>query len=201
LTRLGPLFGRDLTSLYPLVIADALLLLAPAVIGLVVGFLLLDQRDDRTLLALQVTPIALPRYLAYRLVAPMLLSLPLTLAAFPLARLGDLVGWPLVVAALAATPIAPLTALALAAFAENKVQGFALLKLANVLLLAPLATIFVGPPWSWLLAISPTYWPAKLFWLLQRGDASGWLYLLGGLIYHGLLLALLLRRFERVLHQ
>ena len=40
------------------------LMTAPGIVGMVVGFLLLDERDERTLSALRVTPLSMRRYLA-----------------------------------------------------------------------------------------------------------------------------------------
>ena len=58
-------YYRPLTSLY-------FLQFAPSLAGWVVGFLLLDQRDDGTLAALRVTPLTLNGFLLYRLALPML---------------------------------------------------------------------------------------------------------------------------------
>ena len=59
--------GAALYAPYPLA---ALLLITPVLYGMVIGFLLLDQRDDQTLVALQVTPRE-PSSLATDLVKPM----------------------------------------------------------------------------------------------------------------------------------
>jgi fluoroquinolone transport system permease protein len=42
---------------YQAIAGYALLITAPVMCGMVIGFLLLDERDDRTLLALRVTPL------------------------------------------------------------------------------------------------------------------------------------------------
>jgi hypothetical protein len=98
-------------------------------------------------------------------------------------------------------PLAPMVALGLATFAENKVQGLALLKGASVLMIVPIAAIFVPLPWQWALGIAPTFWPARLYWALGANAPSWWIYLLAGLVYQALLLAALLRRFERVMYR
>jgi fluoroquinolone transport system permease protein len=198
--RIGQATGFDLAAYQAPIMSAALLLIAPAICGLVVGFVLLDQRDDRTLAALQVTPLPLRSYLAYQLAMPTLLSLAMTVAAFPLAGL-DGPGIVALLAALAAAPLAPLIALGLAAFAQNKVQGLALLKGASVLLAAPLAALFVPAPWQWAFGVAPTYWPARLYWAMAAGEPGWWIFLLAGLAYQALLLAALLRRFERVIWQ
>ena len=141
-----------------------LLLLPPAICGMVVGFILLDQRDDHTLTALRVTPLPLTGYLVYRLAAPMLLGVGMTLIALPLAGLVPLGPLELLGLALAAAPLAPLTALFLAAFAANKVQGFALQKALGLFLIAPFLGTLLPPPWQAVLWLVPTYWPAALLW-------------------------------------
>jgi len=192
-------FQFDLTPFYPLLMSFVLVM-TPMLAGLVIGFLLLDQQDDRTLTALQVTPLTLTGYLVYRLSLPLGLSLVITMVIFPLTGLAPLEVGPLFLAALSATPLAPFYALVLAAFAANKVQGFALTKALGVLLVAPLLAYFVSPPWQWLFGLVPLYWPAKFLWLLQAGQASPWPVLLLGLLYQGLVLLVLLRRFNRRLH-
>jgi fluoroquinolone transport system permease protein len=192
-------FQFDLTPYYPLLMSFVLVM-TPMLAGLVIGFLLLDQQDDQTLTALQVTPLTLTGYLIYRLSIPMGLSLVITMIIFPLSGLVTLGFGPLFLAALSAAPLAPFYALILAAFAANKVQGFALTKALGVLLVAPLLAYFVPPPWQWLLGLVPLYWPAKLLWLLHAGQTGLWPVLLFGLLYQGLVLSVLLRRFNRRMH-
>jgi fluoroquinolone transport system permease protein len=195
--RAGELLGLDLLPHYAPVVGAALLLFTPAMVGMVVGFLLLDQRDEGTLAALRVTPVPLGAYVAYRLAAPVGVSAALTVLAFPVAGLAQPGLAALLLAALAAAPLAPVYALTLAAFARNKVQGFALVKLLSVLPIAPLVAYAAPGPWEALLAAAPTYWPAQVYWRATSGDASAIVHLVAGLGYAGALLAVLLRRTER----
>jgi fluoroquinolone transport system permease protein len=199
--RIGEVLAFDLQAYHAPIMSSALLLIAPATCGLAVGLMLLDQRDDRTLMALQVTPLPLKSYLAYRLAAPMLVSLGMTVVAFPIAGLASAGMVAVLLAALTAAPLAPLVALGLAAFAENKVQGLALLKGASVVLAAPLVALFAPAGWQWAFGAAPTYWPARLYWALGAGAPDWWVYLAAGLAYQGLLLVLVLRRFNRVMWQ
>lgn len=176
-----------------------LVTLTPSLVGVVIGFLLLDERDDRTLTALQVTPLSLNGYLAYRLLLPGLLSVIVTVAVFPLAGLHDLGAGELFLVALAAAPLAPFFALFLAAFAANKVQGLALQKGMGVVLLPPMIAYFLPMPWQLAAGLVPTYWPAKVYWTLQAGEPGAWAYVLAGLVCQSVLLALLVRRFNRVM--
>ena len=182
---------------YLLLLGSLIVMATPMIYGSVIGFLLLDQRDDRTLSALQVTPLSSQGYFAYRIGLPMLLSLPMTVLALRLSGLPPIgLGRELVTAAIAA-PLAPAFALFLGSFAGNKVQGFALMKAAGVINWPPLLAWFVDPPWQWAFGLCPTYWPAKVYWDLAAGSAS-WLPLLFGTLYLAALNLWLLRRFERV---
>lgn len=197
--RLMAQFHFELIPYYPLLMSFVLLM-SPMLTGMVVGFLLLDQRDDQTLTALQVTPLTLNGYLAYRISVPTMLGLVTTLIIFPLAGLVEIEFGPLLLAGLSAAPLAPFYALMLATFAENKVQGFALAKALGVLLVPPVVAYFVSPPWQWIFGLVPLYWPAKSLWLLLAGETGYWFYLLVGLLYQFALLTILLRRFNRAMH-
>ncbi len=198
---LNPRLPFDLAALYPHLMSYVLLLLPPAICGMVVGFILLDQRDDHTLTALRVTPLPLTGYLVYRLAGPMLLGLVMTLIALPLAGLLPLGPLEVLGVALAAAPLAPLTALFLAAFAANKVQGFALQKALGLFLIAPLLGSFVPPPWQVVLWLVPTYWPAALLWALPGPVVLLGGLFLAGLVYESVLLLALVRRFTRIAYQ
>lgn len=194
--RIGDLLAIDLLALYPQIAGAVLTLLPPVITGAVVGFLLLDQRDERTLLALRVTPLPLSMFLAYRLAAPMILSLLMTIITLLAAGVAPSL-FAILTVALASAPLAPMLALFFGVFAENKVQGFALQKGMGLVMMAPLAALFLPPDWDLLLGIAPTYWPAALLWQAQAGDPH-LMTMLIGLVYHGILLALLLRKLERL---
>jgi len=201
LTRwLLPRYGFDLTPYYPLLVSF-LVLMVPTLLGAVVGFLLLDHRDDRTLTALQVTPLTLEGYLVYRTAAPMALSVVMTMVVVPLAGLVPIGVGATFLAAVQAAPAAPLYALFVGAFASNKVQGFALLKGAGVLSWPPVLAYFVSAPWQLAFGLDPLYWPVKLFWMLEAGDPLTWLYYLVGLAYQSALVWLLLQRYRQVIHR
>lgn len=196
--RAGALAGVDLTWLVGPLAGYAVVGIAPLIAGSVVGFLLLDQRDDRTLLALRVTPMSLGAYLAYRLAQPTLIAFGVTLAAVAVAGGQGLGPAAAVGAALASAPLAPVAALALVAFARNKVQGAALTKAASLVLMAPLASLLLPPGWGLALAPLPTYWVARATWALQAGGEA-WRFGLGAWAVSGCVAALLAWRIRRTL--
>ncbi|MBE2239722.1 MAG: hypothetical protein IAE81_18190 [Caldilineaceae bacterium] len=197
----GQWLALDLTPFYAPLMGYMVLLIVPYFWGAIVGFLLLDQRDEQTLIALQVTPLSLRGYLAYRLLAPALLAALTTLLVMPITGLFDLPWWGYPLLALSVAPLAPLAALSLAALAQNKVQGLALMKAAGIVLVPPLIAYFLPAGWQIPLALTPTWWPAQTLWQLQRGAPEWWLLLIGGFFYQTMLLRWLVRRFDKTMHQ
>jgi len=194
-------FGIDFVPYHHLVASYFFILLVPMTVGLVVGFLLLDERDDNTLSALLVTPLTPRAYLAYRLGLPVVLGTAMTAAAIAIAGLVT-VGWTPLVAVLALAAVeTPVMSLFLGVFAENKVQGFALVKGLGAVLLAPVVAWFVDMPWQLLAGVVPSYWPLRAYWSAASPGADFWIFLGVGFAYHGLLLVWLLRRFETVLRR
>lgn len=189
----------DLSAYYFLV-AGYLCLMAPTLIGTVVGFLLLDERDENTLQAQLVTPMPLPTYIGYRVAAPALLSIVQTILIIPLVGVIAVPPLQLLLVALAAGIFAPSVALFYAAFSANKVHGFAMMKIIGVLGLLPVLLYFVPMPWQDLVGIIfPPFWVVKAFWIAVAGVAGTfWLYLLLGVVLETVLLLWLARRFQRI---
>ncbi len=198
LARLEARVNLPLVTYYDPIMGAALLLLVPMLVGMITGFLLLDQRDDRTLSAVQVTPLPLHRYVALRLAVPMLLSVAMTLLALPLAGVGAPGPLLLLVVTLAAAPAAPLYAMVLAAFASNKVQGFALIKVVGAITTLPAFALFLDGPAKLVLGVVPTWWPTRLYWAFTGADSGpAWLFAIGSLAYAAALLVALWRRVMR----
>jgi len=193
--------GFELAAYYPLLMS-VLPLIAAGMAGTVVGFLLLDQRDDQTLTALLVTPLRLGDYLRYRLSGLMVASAVFGALIVPLAGLTRTTPLQVLVCAVAAAPLAPLYALFLGTFAANKVQGFALAKSVGIVMVPCIVSYFVTEPWQDAFGLVPHYWPLKVFWLFDSGAPRAALsHAVAGLAWQGALLLLLARRFSRVVRR
>jgi fluoroquinolone transport system permease protein len=188
LVRLGDLTRVELGWMLAPFSGYVVVAFGPLSVGTVVGFLLLDQRDDRTLLAMRVTPLPLAAYLAYRLALPTLVSIPVTLAAVLVAGGLGLGPGGALLAALSGAPLAPLTAIALVALARNKLEGMALMKMASL----------VPPVWDLALGVIPPFWVAHAVWALQQGENPIG-FVLGAWALPAALIVLLLWRLRRVL--
>lgn len=150
-------------------IAGAFALALPAfLIGWVTGFLLLEDRDDGPLMAMEVTPIGKGGFLIYRTgvtaAISFLLGLGTCWAIFP----GTALGIALLLSAMLAME-AVTVAFLLLALAGNKVEGLALSKLLNFAAIAP---VLAALPWTWRYAggVIPSFWIGEALHL-SPGDA------------------------------
>jgi len=185
----------DVAAYHPLIMSGYLMS-AAGMAGIVIGFVLLDERDERTLTALRVTPFTLRRYLAYRITLPLLLGTGATLAGYPLVGISPLPVADLLPIAVVAGLSAPSLALLLAAAAPNKVAGFAVVKVLNGVNLVPVAAYFVPLPLQLAAGVLPAYWPMRALWSATAGEEyTG--YLAAGVIVGVLAIALTAWLFER----
>jgi fluoroquinolone transport system permease protein len=191
--------GFDLTPYYPLVMGGYLMT-APGMVGMVIGFLFLDERDARTLTALRTTPLSIRQYLGYRVALPLLVGTMSTLIGYPLTGLTPLPLTTLLPIVLVASLSAPLLALVLAVAAPNKVAGFAVVKVLNAVNLLPLVAYFVPRPVQFAAGVFPTYWPMRALWSAAGGETSSGYLVLGG-VASALALLLVAWLFERKLLQ
>ena len=193
-------FGFDLRPYYP-VLYSYLILIAPVMSGVVIGFLLLDERDDQTIIALQVTPMSMNNYLSYRLGVPTVISILLAPLVLWLAGVTNLSIGNMLLVGLLAAPLAAMFALTLITLAPNKVQGFAIMKGLGIFLVAPLLAWFISMPLQLLFGILPTYWPVKLFWMLGTGESGAWLVFIMGMVYQMAIVFGLITRFNKVMYR
>ncbi len=166
--------GFDLVPYYPLVTSFVVMSIGAPLIGLVLGFVLVEAREDNTVKALLVTPFSLRSYLWYRALTPIVLGFLLT----PLTAIVIGVGVPplraLIPFSVVASISAGIAALFIPTFSDNKVQAFAMMKIFGALNWIPFAAYFVREPWQYIAGVFPPYWVFKGYWTATVGG-SGWM--------------------------
>lgn len=201
-----------------LIILIVLASLAPMLAGAILGFLLLDHKDENTLDSLRVTPVSLTHYLRFKAGYTYLLSVlssvviligVKTLSGEAYAYAGvniwdDIMALDIVIFSLVSALFAPVFGLIIATLGANKIEGFAYLKSLGILILIPaLVTLDAMQGWAqYSLGIIPTFWPVKA--LLEGADIlpheanlNALSYTLIGTVYMAVLIAAFIRRFVR----
>jgi fluoroquinolone transport system permease protein len=193
-------YGIDLVPYYSLISSFVALTAGASLVGLVLGFLLLDARETRVLDALSVTPLTFDRFVTYRVVMPMILAAGLNPLCAWIGGIGLPGVGPMIVLALVGVPFAGMGTLALATFADNKVQAFAVLKIVSGVGMLPMAAYFIEGPLQYVFGLFPPYWIFKAWWVAAEGGSRWWAYALIGVFTNVVLLGWMKRRFERVMH-
>ena len=187
-------------------------------VGAMSTFLLLDHKDEHTLNTIAATPLGLSGYLRFKLTYIYLLTVLSCLLvllgtkwlagdAYKIAGvpLFDKIGtWHVITFSLSSSLFAPALSLTQAAFAKNKVEGFAWIKGAGIVALAPI--LLLMPAFSgglqYALGIFPNFWAAKgllqvLYPLHSPANLSYGLYVAIGTAYNLLILIASFRFFVK----
>ena len=182
--------GFDPRSLFPTVNA-VLVMVTPFLLGLCFAFLLIDERDRGIFETIEVTPSGLERYLAARILVPLVISFGYGVFLLPVFLSGEWHARQLVWTAVISALECPLWACMILAFSRNKVSAMAVGKGMTLLAMLPVASLYVPPPFGLVFAGLPTYW---LFHIFVDPTYSEGLRPLPGVALHLALIILLWRR-------
>ena len=172
--------------------------IAPLITGAMLGFNLLDHKDENSLNTIRVTPLSLSGYIIFKSVYAYILSFIASFfSVFGVKHLSgdgytvggvnlwDTFAWnDILVYALVASLFTPLFALFLSAVAKNKIEGFAYMKSSGIFMLLPILVIIetMQDCKQYLLGVFPIFWPVK--GLLVEIDMLEHVHNLPGPLYH-----------------
>ncbi|MBC7767657.1 MAG: hypothetical protein H7124_02615 [Phycisphaerales bacterium] len=160
------------------VLMSIIISMSPGLIGAVYGLLLVDERDERTLASLRVMPLSFAHYLTARMATPCVLSILMTIAAYPVAGLAPLPLTTVALIAVVGATTVPVSTLAIVAFAPNKVAALAIMRVVNALLALPILAYFATPAQEMLAWPVPSFWQMKALWLAVDDRPFFWALML-----------------------
>jgi fluoroquinolone transport system permease protein len=165
--------------------------------GFIYGFLFLEEKEDRITEALRVVPVRLIFLVFSRLFIGMLVSFLVNMVLF---HFGGVASLPLIQEILLSILFslsAPLITLLITAFAGNRIEGMAQMKIFNILLMMPGLIYFLPYKVLHFTALIPTYWSFRATEMAIEGSSRFLLYVAGGILLHLLIIFFLNRRFEK----
>ena len=170
------------------------LMVIPMMIGMVYGFILLDERDAGIITAISVTPTGKKGYLMIRMGMPTALSLIFIILYLYLLQLTGVLGvFQLIIISILVSSQSLVLLLVLGAIAHNKVMGMAISKGFGILLMGPLLDYGLPAPFNWFGAYSPLFWASRS--LLVESTERFWIYASLTFIFHLLIIWILFRKF------
>ena len=169
-------FKERIGVLYPLV-ALLMLIFIPMIFGMIPGFMMADEKEDKTIQALQVIPISSEAFLAYRLTWASLVTAVLTAIAPKILDIEVPQKGVLALVALFVLEVW-IYGLLITVFSESRMQALTVSKVLGwFLMLPPLIKLVViwrnlSTDWSKFTAFLPTYWLYKVFEGIPLNDYS-----------------------------
>lgn len=190
--------AKSLSDFYPMLMAFFVFFQGPLMAGAIFGFSLLDEKDDDTIKAMLVTPVPFNTYVMYRISVPMVIAFLIVVFQMLVINQSLIPFWQLLLISAGASLTGPIAALFYAVTAENKVQGFAIAKFVGLAGSIILLGWFVAEPWQWLCAIFPPFVICKAYWMALAGNDLWPAALALGILLQCGLLAILVKRFNKV---
>lgn len=133
----------------------------PLIIGFVISFLMLEEKDERVFTALRIMPVSLFEFLFYRLFFAVFFAFVFVFIMLLFNGLYQVSLLEITLNSLVFALITPILILMEVTFASNKVTGFTLFKGVNFIFMIPIASFFIISKWKILIGIIPTYWPIQ----------------------------------------
>jgi fluoroquinolone transport system permease protein len=170
--------------------------------GAVVGFTLLDDQDDKVLFSLKITPIKVRYYVLIKLFLAYLFGFITTFLLIITTGFLEVSNFRDILFILILTPLqAPILALLVNSFANNKIEGFVVMKLSGIILIAPIAALFVNNWTELLLGLLPGFWSIRIasMQLLSTEFFINitWVYFVIGIIVNSIFLWVLFRLYTK----
>ncbi len=191
-------FSIDMIADYILV---ALTVLTPLIFGFLIGFSIIDDRDDNILTSIKVTPLTIHKYLSFRVVVVTIMAFLGSVFILWFSDIGNLNNKDIWLISFLACLTTPLIGLFTNIIASNKIEGFAALKGIQIALMAPLISLYFVDFKELFFSFIPSFWPAKVISTIIRGEQLMYLtynqYYLIGLVYVIILNMIIYRLFMK----
>ena len=155
--------GRVGSPLKPMLSA-LLAMMAMLIGGMVIGFNIIDDKENATLPALAVSPLSRAEYIAGRSALGLILAVVLAMGSLLIIGLGPVSIWQVLVVVVAGSTLAVLYGLYTGSIADNQLSGIATVKVGSLaFLIAPLLTALIAEKFHPGLYWVPTYWTYRAF--------------------------------------
>ncbi|MFW6062744.1 MAG: ABC transporter permease [Chloroflexota bacterium] len=158
--------------------AVVLVMLAVMIGALVMGFLVVDDKETNAIQALAVSPLTMTHYLLARALFAVTFSTIIALIS-SLILAGSAVNYgELLVGFLVACSVGLIIGYVVGGFTNNQLEAIGLIKIVMFAYLTiPILTIFVPDNWQWAFYLLPNYWMFKIFenlFVEQSGSVGFW---------------------------
>ncbi len=162
------------------------------VMGAMLGFSLLENRDEKTILNISVTPITVSGYVVFKVIYTYVLSFlgnlimvgglkllasdkyVVTFGGQTIGLLDNFDLGRIIIFALVNSFLVPVVAAIVGGFAKNKIEGFAMMKTGALFIMIPDLTLIpeLQGGWQYVLGITPNFWGLKAMLNLATNNGN-----------------------------
>lgn len=158
------------------IVPMVLIVMSGFVYGALIAFTLLDDKDDNVLMSLKITPINVKAYVGVKLVVGFMFGLIATVVLIyttGFLKEADPSIWVILVISILGALQAPIIALLVNSFSDNKVEGFVIMKLSGLILFLPIIGYFITGIVQYALGIAPGFWSSRVIETQIGLDTAG----------------------------
>lgn len=189
-------------NIIPEITVMLFILMTGYMFGALTAFTLLDDKDDNVLMSLKITPVSVKLYVIFKLAISFIFGFIATLVI--ILATDFLPGssfWIVLMISILGALQAPGVALIVNSFANNKVSGFAIMKMSGLILMVPIIAFFVQSWQEVFLIFAPGFWSARLIQMelitTLETNFSVMVYFIFGVIYNILFTYLFMKLFSK----
>ncbi|MCU0104675.1 hypothetical protein N7603_03300 [Acholeplasma vituli] len=157
-----PYLRTEVGDLVANIVALMFVIMTSFMFGAITGFTLLDDQDDQVLYSLRITPIKVSDYIWIILMMSYILGVISTFLLVFITKLFESSVMNMVGISLLASLQAPMLALFINAFVSNKVEGFVFMKSTGIIVMIPMAALFLTNWTEVFLGMVPGFWVARI---------------------------------------
>ncbi len=181
------------------IVAMMLIIVTGYVFGALIAFTLLDDKDDKVLMSLKITPINVKYYIYIKMFVGMLFGF---IATFILVLATNFLGeaslWLKIGVSILGALQVPSVTLIVNSFSDNKVEGFVVMKLSGLIIMLPVIAFFVTGTVQYLLGFAPGFWAGRIVETQVTSDTGPQLLIFVlGIVYNLLATWLLMKVYTK----
>jgi len=192
-------FGFPLTS-YNHIIIGALLLFTTVLTGTVIAFSILDDRDDKILYAVDVSPVSFDTFIGLRFFMCFILTYISCILAIWIAGIAVPL-YAMLLISISISLFSSLSAMFINCFSNNKIEGFAVMKGGGSIIIFPIVAMFFTDKKEFFFGFEPNFWTVKALGVAMQPNMdfnlSFGLYYTIGLVFVIALNFLIYKTFKR----
>ncbi len=150
----------DIYNYYSLILF-CIYLMTPSLLGMVLGLLLIDEKDLDVLTYISITPFKLKNYILLKSIAGGVTGFFANLLLLIL--LGDIISFKNILLLLSCSLLVPYFALTIYRFSKNKIEALTRGKLLSLTLIAGVVPLLLKTKTLYFLGFLPQFWLAKIY--------------------------------------